>query len=116
MAGFLDELWLRHDGAADRWTVARELRYVSKAGKTYTVPAGLETDLASVPKFLWSVVPPHGRHLPATILHDWLYETKSVPREKADKLFKEGMEILGEKKANMMYLAVRAFGRKVYDT
>ena len=118
MSGFLDELWLRHDGAADHWTTARELRYVSRAGKTYTVPAGMTTDLASIPRVFWSIIPPHGKHLPATILHDWLYMSRSVSRKMADNLFREAMEELGvdHDTIDIMYKAVRAFGQEAYDT
>ncbi|MFV2733470.1 DUF1353 domain-containing protein, partial [Escherichia coli] len=38
------------------------------------VPAGYVTDLASVPRILWSVFPPHGRYAKAAIIHDWLYD------------------------------------------
>lgn len=40
---------------------------------TIEAPRGLHTDLASVPKALWWVVGPIGRHLEASIIHDYLY-------------------------------------------
>lgn len=38
----------------------------------YSVPLGFITDLASVPRVLWALLPPHGRYAKAAILHDYL--------------------------------------------
>ena len=38
------------------------------------VPEGYVTDLASVPRLLWALFPPHGRYAKAAIIHDWLYD------------------------------------------
>ena len=38
-----------------------------------TAPRGMYTDLSSVPPSLWSIVGPIGRHLEASIVHDYLY-------------------------------------------
>lgn len=40
----------------------------------YTIPKGYVTDFASVPKFLWSILPPLGRHNLAALLHDWMLD------------------------------------------
>jgi hypothetical protein len=77
-----------------------------------TVPAGFVTDLASVPRFLWVVFPPHGRYAKAAIVHDWLYSHGNVSRKQADLIFLEGMLVLGVPhwKARVLYFAVRLFG------
>ncbi|TYP82084.1 DUF1353 domain-containing protein [Blastococcus xanthinilyticus] len=36
------------------------------------VPAGFATDLATVPRAFWAVLPPHGAYEKAAVLHDWL--------------------------------------------
>lgn len=79
----------------------------------FRVPAGFETDLASVPRVLWSLVPPHGKYAKAAILHDWLiteYPFGAV-REVADKLFYDAMLVLQVPKlqAKLMYYAVRVY-------
>lgn len=64
---------------------------------TVTVPKGFITDFASVPKKLWGLVGPYGRHTKAAVLHDWLYSSQSkenFSKEVADKLFLLFMEYL----------------------
>lgn len=36
-----------------------------------TIPGGFETDLASVPRLFWALLPPHGVYERAAVLHDW---------------------------------------------
>lgn len=77
------------------------------------VPAGFETDLASVPRWLWALLPPHGRYAKAAIMHDWLITRfpSGGSREIADKLFYDAMLVLQVPKlqAKLMYYAVRAY-------
>ena len=68
---------------------------------TIKAPRGLYTDLASVPDALWSIVGPIGRHLEASILHDYLYmawtdfRAKAVKRDWdfADGVLRAGMKV-----------------------
>ena len=80
------------------------------------VPAGFVTDLASVPRFLWSILPPHGRYAKAAIVHDYLYDYAIGTRKRADDIFLEGMKVLGVPKWRryVMYWAVRMFGKGAY--
>lgn len=80
------------------------------------VPAGFVTDLASIPRWLWSVLPPHGQYAKAAIVHDYLYTKAIGSKAYADKVFLEGMEVLGvpKRKRKLMYTAVRLFGRGAY--
>jgi len=80
------------------------------------VPAGTMTDLASVPRVLWAIFPPHGRWAKAAIIHDYLYENAEVTREYADGVFLEAMAVLGVPRftRSVMYWAVRLFGRGNY--
>ena len=81
-----------------------------------TVPAGTITDLASVPRILWAVFPPHGRYAKAAIVHDYLYEHGIGSKAWADQVFLEAMEVLGTPpwRRWAMYWAVRLFGRGNY--
>lgn len=112
---FLDELLVWHVGA-DRWKLQRELRYQSRADGVFTVPAGIITDLASIPHIFRVFLSPAGKYARATVLHDWLYKTRSVSRETADALLLEGSEALGVGRLTRwaMHRAVRAFGREAY--
>lgn len=37
-----------------------------------TIPGGFDTDLASVPRLFWALIPPHGAYERSAVLHDWL--------------------------------------------
>lgn len=85
------------------------------SGYWVRVPQQFITDLASVPKFLWSFIPPHGLHLSAAIIHDFLYSGASglgLNRRIADAIFLDAMKVSNVKWArrHLMWMAVRAFG------
>ncbi len=90
---------------------------------TIPAPAGFQTDLATVPRFLSWLFPPHDpRYAAAAVLHDYLYSWRSESGERfdlatADGIFLEGMRILGvpEWKAMAMYLAVRFYSECLID-
>lgn len=92
----------RPEGAAtkggDRWTIH--------------VPAGLETDFASVPRLLWSIAPPVGLHSKAAVLHDYLYAENLGSRKWADRVFLEAMKVSGVRwtRRRLYYRMVRLFG------
>ena len=52
-----------------------------------SVPVGYVTDLASVPRILWSVFPPHGRYAKATIIHNCCTTTRSGQIAKRIRFF-----------------------------
>jgi hypothetical protein len=43
-----------------------------------TIPSGFIWDLASVPRILWSLLPPDGDFTLGFLIHDYLYSTKSL--------------------------------------
>jgi hypothetical protein len=83
------------------------------SGEVIRVPAGSVTDLASVPRWLWAVFPPHGRYAKAAIVHDYLYERGIGSKRRADLIFLEAMAVLGVPRWRrvVMYVAVCLFGR-----
>lgn len=80
------------------------------------VPAGTITDLASVPRPLWVIFPPHGEYAKAAIVHDYLYDQAIGSKHWADEVFLEAMIVLGVARWRrvLMYWAVRVFGRGNY--
>lgn len=114
---FLDRQHSNH-----RFKVVEEFKYL--VGKKYnpetktleediiTVKPETSTDFASIPWFLWSILPPTGRYGKAAVIHDYLYEYRLRPRKEADKIFLNAMKELGVPgwKRNIMYCAVRCFG------
>lgn len=49
------------------------LRFRSRAGDVYTMPAGMIYDGASIPRAVWSLLPSRDACLEFGTLHDWLY-------------------------------------------
>lgn len=94
---------------ADHWRVLREFRFwahIPRRGRVWvTVPAGYLTDGASVPRLLWSLIPPWGQYGQAAVVHDLLCEYLAVmtdagelvaiTRAECDQLFLEAMRVLG---------------------
>ena len=119
MSSFTERPILTPLSCGKRWVVRKEFVYEVGSlgsGNKIVISPGFVTDLASTPKPLWSILPPFGRYLPSAILHDYLYMTKELPRKDADKIFYNGMVILGvpKWKAKIMYYAVRIGGSKSY--
>jgi hypothetical protein len=69
--------------------------FLSDIAGLIEVPAGFKTDYASVPRILWSILPPTGKYTKASVIHDYLYRSHRVSREEADAIFLEAMEDLG---------------------
>lgn len=86
--------------------------------KTYVIPAGFETDLASIPRLLWSLYAPNDSEtVSAAILHDWLYCcVKNITRKEADLIFYQALidNNAGYYKAFKYYIAVRVFGKSAF--
>ncbi|ECI5749343.1 DUF1353 domain-containing protein, partial [Salmonella enterica subsp. enterica] len=82
-----------------------------------SVPAGFVTDLASVPRLFWTLLPPDGKYAKAAIIHDYLYDNALRTKKEADLIFLDGMTVLGvpKWKRTIMYWAVRLFGRGMYN-
>ncbi len=110
----ISEIVLAHLGGK-RWRVDKEIEYRDGLAK-FNIPAGFETDLASVPRFLWAVFPPYGDHLKAAVVHDYLYGFNTISRVQADAIFLAAMKAYGVKawRRWVMYLAVRVCGGKAY--
>lgn len=117
---FLSELELREaDENRDdgKWIVCQPLVYDSLvAGRTITVPAGYQTDLASVPRLPLVYWLCGGRANKPAVVHDYLYSTGLVPRPVADAVFREAMAVVGVPTAYrwLMWAGVRVGGASHY--
>ena len=115
MSSFTTELKLspNDDGRTWRLLEAFEYHVGDKGGdEVVRVPAGFETDFASVPRFFWRIFPPWGSYGKATVIHDYCYRVRPCSRKRADKIFLEAMKVLGVGYCmrHTMYRAVRMFG------
>jgi hypothetical protein len=113
----LDPLVVRWTGDM-MWFIEKEIRYIPDGEKQITVPAGATTDLSSIPRVLWPVLSPAGTWARASVLHDWTYSQRLFRRKKCDDLFLEAMldDRVTPSTARLIHSAVRAFGRKAYET
>lgn len=110
---------------ANHWRVTEPFQYRigSLDSKQWvTVPAGYLTDGASVPRALWSLIPPWGAYGQAAVVHDLLCEYLTIvddglpariTRERADQIFLEAMTVLNVPPgiSNTMFQAVGLYRR-----
>jgi hypothetical protein len=78
------------------WKLKETFSYVTDGGLAIKVPTGFVTDLASIPRVLWPVLPPFGKYSWAAIIHDWLYSEHRLgkahySRAYADAILLEAM-------------------------
>jgi len=95
-------------GGRSLWGLQRELTYRTGSDKdeVIAVPAGFVTDLASIPRAVWSFFPPDGPWVKGAVIHDFLYFTqgdgewygrvgitraKPYSRAEADHILREAM-------------------------
>ncbi|CAB4149030.1 Campylobacter phage CGC-2007, Cje0229 [uncultured Caudovirales phage] len=85
---------------------------------TIIIPQDYQTDLASIPRWLWPfVAPTNSSFIAPSILHDYLYSCKGYTRREADDIFYRALikNEVNMLRAYEMYLAVRIFGGKHYE-
>lgn len=111
------------------WAVQRALEYQvgDDPNELIVVPPGFVTDLASVPRAVWSFYPPDGPWAKAAIIHDFLYTTKGTgkwnahvgitradpyTRQEADGVLREAMadRKVGKWEQSVIWASVRLGG------
>lgn len=122
---------LQHRLDTTGWDVTNAARYHSdRFHCDVTVTPPFRTDLASVPRFAWLLIPRDDKNIvePA-VFHDWLYAhcglvklpskapytfTPILTRQQCDRLLSDAMKLAGAPwwKRHVVYLAVRLGGRK----
>jgi hypothetical protein len=127
--GFHTPLVFEDDGGLP-FTLTQALTYVSDvfvegqalAIGTLMVPAGFKTDLASIPRGLWNVLPPVGKYDRAAVVHDLLYQSGRVnglrlERRHADAVLNEAMTASGVGRLTrwLVYAGVRVGGWAVWN-
>jgi hypothetical protein len=92
--------------------LAEAFIYTTAAGEKIFIPAGAESDGASVPRILWRIFPPFGKYWRAAVLHDHLYRKTLRPKAECDNIFREAMLACGvpPAKAWTIYQGVNWFG------
>ncbi len=101
-----NQLVLTPAGLED-WELVQDFTETTKYG-TFTVPKGYVTDLASVPRLFWFVLPPFGRYSQAAVIHDYIYNTCD---DKHEVFYDLMLKYKTAKwKAKVMYVAVVVWG------
>lgn len=120
---FASKLQFEDDGGLP-FTLLQPLKYFThvidlgpKKLATITAPTGFKTDLASIPRGLWNILPPVGKYDAAAVIHDYLYQRNGVTRAQADAILFEGMTCLRVSRWQRwaIYLGVRVGGWVVWN-
>ena len=125
MSSFTSDLIISPLKDGKNWQLVNAFTYAvgaEDAEDVINVPAGFVTDFASVPRIMWSVIPPWGCYGKGSILHDYLYRVGAIvgnrryTRKESDLIFLEAMEVLevSKLKRKVIYIAVRMFGGSAY--
>lgn len=113
---FKSDLELRSLPQADAWEVIQPLAYMTQDERLVLVPVGYRTDLASVPRLAWRIVPrDHAQARRPAVAHDYIYthQTHRFTKAEADQIFHQALieEGMGKVLAWLMWCAVRLGGR-----
>ena len=98
------------------WRLLAPFSYLAPGHGLITVPAGFETDFASVPRWplAFALLGSYGHA--AAVIHDWLYTTGELSRPDADRVFHEALRSSGiaRWRAWLMWAGVRVGGLGSY--
>jgi hypothetical protein len=116
-------------GGRSLWALTKTLTYTpSNGADSITVPKGFVTDLASIPRWAWELLPPDGPWAKAAVIHDYLYYTEGTgvwdrhpttitratpyTRAEANWILRDAMKdrCVGVVDRNIIYAAVRVGG------
>ena len=88
----------------------KDLTYKTMDGAIYVVPQWFISDLGSVPRILWNVIP--SQEFPsAFVLHDWLCKADWISRKDANKILYEALKLshCPQWKASVIYWACELY-------
>lgn len=93
MSQFLNKPRYEDEGGFPFVLIADFVYHSDLLGRDIVVPAGFETDLASIPRGLWNVIPKVGPWDYAAVIHDFLYKNNGVTRSVADAVLSEALQV-----------------------
>jgi hypothetical protein len=118
-------------GGRSLWALRDPLSYrTGDCDDMITVRPGFPTDLASIPRWAWIILPPDGPWVKAAVIHDFLYATSGTgvwkdgargvsrstaySRKEADQILREAMQNRGVPlmRRTIIYWAVRLGGQR----
>lgn len=93
--------------------------YVKINNDYYIIPQNFNTDLASLPRFMWPfITPAYSKFMGPSILHDYFYSNPhSFKRKDVDDIFYSALvnEKVNKTFAYIMYIGVRMVGWRYFD-
>jgi hypothetical protein len=99
------------------WRLLAPFSYLDPDHGLIEVPAGFETDFASVPRWplTFALLGSYGHA--AAVIHDWLYTTGELSRADADRVFLNALRSSGiaRWRAYAMWAGVRIGGANRYN-
>jgi len=103
------------DKSAKYWKLQSGFTVELSNSKKVSIPKGYYYDMATVPKWLWSIVRPYNDGLFAFLVHDYLYVYKDkhgMNRQECDKEMLYWLNITNSNKFDnyLRYYVVRLFG------
>lgn len=112
---FTGQLQLSPTGDGVNMKVLQPISYDDSAGHMISVPAEFETDGASIPRALWSIVGSPfsgGNYVQAAVIHDEGCVSRQYPWEITHMMFYTAMLDSGvsEHQAKLLYFGVRVGG------
>lgn len=105
-------------GDSEWWLLTESIpTRIGVSDEVITVPKGFVTDLASIPRLFWSLLPKTGPYMSAAILHDYLYWDQRCTRAEADQIFDIEMKSYGvsETSRSLIFSAVSDFGAAAWE-
>lgn len=102
------------------WEVIKEIRhdfFINGGHQRVCVPVGFITNLASIPRVLWGIYPPHGTYAIPAIIHDYCTGTRLYPFKVCDDMFYKAMKDWHPptpwRTRMIFYYSVRGFGERL---
>lgn len=104
------DLHLRADGRT--WSLLAPFEFYASRIGVIIVPRDFVTDLASIPRLFWNILPPFGKYQEAAVIHDWCYRNHLFTRSRCDRILLLGMKLccVPRWQRVVIFLAVRALG------
>lgn len=118
MGQFVGDICLKVlPGESDNWEVCSAFDYVASDKQRIPIPDKWKTDLASIPRLFWNILPPFGLYTGAAIVHDYLYTAQVFVKSYCDSIFLEAMEAEGVSRITRytMYYGVKFGGHFAWN-
>lgn len=117
---FISRLVVEDSPTPRKWKLVAPLIWCDPVFGRIEVPAGFETDLASVPKILQALsrkFDSDGQSRRPAVVHDWFYTSHLVDRKTADKFLRAALIAEGVPSfvAGVYYSGVRMFGSSFWS-